>query len=201
MWKGNPELEQFLVPIEDLKRDKGNGRYHGPASTESKKEILRQVGQQSLITTKKLLILTGNGFYTAAVALGWTHFAAVETDLTDKGKVEFYKIADNRTAELSEWDRTNLSNSLTTLFTKHKEMFKSAKLLWSGEDLAKFSPMPEPQKKDEGHPNVKMAKSIRLTRDQRITVDRAVSKVRTDEGDDDIAEGRVIELICGDFLA
>lgn len=42
---------------------------------------------------------------------------------------------------------------------------------------------------------------VRLTRDQRTIVDRAVQAVRLIAEDPDLPEGRAVELICADFLS
>jgi hypothetical protein len=43
--------------------------------------------------------------------------------------------------------------------------------------------------------------TIRVTAEQNEVILRAVEKVRTDEGNPDLTEGRCLELICADFVA
>ncbi len=46
-----------------------------------------------------------------------------------------------------------------------------------------------------------MGRPVRLTKDQRSIVDRAMHMLRVAEEDHTISEGRCLELICGDFIA
>jgi hypothetical protein len=58
----------------------------------------------------------GNDTLQAALALGWSHLAAVFVDddpLTAAG----FSIADNRTAELAQWDREALDQLLAQIQT------------------------------------------------------------------------------------
>ena len=45
-----------------------------------------------------------------------------------------------------------------------------------------------------GHP-------VRLTQEQRSVVDSAIAKIREAAENEDMSEGRAVELICADFLA
>jgi len=51
---------------------------------------------------------------------------------------------------------------------------------------------------DDGGPE--MGKPVKVTADQRAIFDQAAAAVRTQEGAD-LSDGRILELICGDFLA
>ncbi len=53
----------------------------------------------------------GNGTLIAAKALGWKTISIVRSDLA-KTELTAYAIADNRTAELAEWDTDILSATL-----------------------------------------------------------------------------------------
>ena len=58
--------------------------------------------------------MAGNGMLQAAKDLGWTEIEAVRTKLTGAER-KAYAIADNRTAELAEWDWSKLADSLQEL--------------------------------------------------------------------------------------
>jgi DNA modification methylase len=60
------------------------------------------------------IVRAGNGRVEAAKALGWTHIAAVVVD-DESADAVAYAIADNRTAELAEWDNETLATLLDTL--------------------------------------------------------------------------------------
>jgi len=61
-----------------------------------------------------MIVRAGNGRLAAAKALGWTHIAAVVVDDSSIDAVAV-AIADNRTAELAEWDSETLATLLDTL--------------------------------------------------------------------------------------
>ena len=61
-----------------------------------------------------MIVRAGNGRMTAALELGWSHLPATVFDEDDNEAVAF-AVADNRTAELAEWDWNNLTEALTTL--------------------------------------------------------------------------------------
>lgn len=204
-WKGNEALRKFLVPIDKLKPNPNNVRRHGPASIAAKKRLLAQVGQQRLfITDKRNNIQAGNGHYMAAVGLDWTHVAAAPTTLS-KELMALFRLSDNRTGELSEFIRSDLSLAVKELRSIGDDAIDlTLRHLWTNEELDKWAPPPEFDTvtvSDEHPKDVKMAKSIRLTRDQRITIDRAIEKIRSDEEDKAIPEGRCLELICAEFLS
>lgn len=115
--KFNKVLEPFLTPITELSLDPANERKHGERDLEGIKGSLTAFGQQTPIVfepqTKQ--ILKGNGTYMAARELGWTHIIAIPTDLQTKVEQAGYRVADNRTSELSEWDMPALAETLKGL--------------------------------------------------------------------------------------
>ena len=58
--------------------------------------------------------VSGNGTLAAAKSLGWKQVSVVRTDLNGADAVA-YAIADNRTAELAEWDTDALAETLAAL--------------------------------------------------------------------------------------
>lgn len=93
-----------MVPISSLTLDPGNLRRHNEANLESIKASLMRWGQQMpLLVDERGVVIAGNGRLMAARALGWDTVQIVRTSLTGADAVA-YGIADNRTAELAEWD-------------------------------------------------------------------------------------------------
>lgn len=108
-------LRPHAVPIDSLAPDPANLRLHGERNLEAIQASLVAFGQQKPIVTDSLgVIVAGNGMYEAAKLLGWSHVAAVRTDLAGVERVA-YAIADNRTAELSTWDNTALAKTLKAI--------------------------------------------------------------------------------------
>ncbi len=103
------------VAITKLSADPGNVRKHGARNLEAIKASLRRFGQQKpIVVDANNVVRAGNGTLAAAVELGWKEIAIVRTQLADADAVA-YAIADNRTAELAEWDGEALSAQLAAM--------------------------------------------------------------------------------------
>lgn len=102
-----PTLER--VALATLREDPRNCRVHTPRNLAAIRESLKQFGQQKpVVIDADNVILAGNGLYLAALELGWTHLLCVRSGLAGVAKAA-YAVADNRTAELSEWDEARLA--------------------------------------------------------------------------------------------
>lgn len=107
-----PALEPMAVPVGDLIVNPNNPR-QGDVGAIS--ESLDRHGQQKVIVVQPDgLILAGNHTYQAAVALGWTHVAAVVTDLEGQDRQSFM-LADNRLSDLADYDTAALIAQLQSL--------------------------------------------------------------------------------------
>lgn len=103
------------APIESLFVDPANVRKHGERNLKAIKASLSRWGQQKpIVVDGKGRVVAGNGTLDAAVALGWSEIDVVRTDLVGAEAVA-YAIADNRTAELAEWDLPDLAETLAAL--------------------------------------------------------------------------------------
>jgi DNA modification methylase len=110
-----PPLVPRLVSIDAIHPDPANLRLHPDRNLEAIKSSLVRFGQQKpIVVDRGGTIRAGNGTYAAAKALGWTEIHVVETDLEGVEAVS-YAIADNRTAELAEWDNPALAKLLVEL--------------------------------------------------------------------------------------
>lgn len=100
------------VSIESLTSDPANVRAHGTRSLESIRASLQRFGQQKpIVVDAKGVVIAGNGTLEAARMLGWSKIAVVHTELEGADAVA-YAIADNRIAELSDWDKDALGQVL-----------------------------------------------------------------------------------------
>jgi len=94
--------------ISELSEDPNNVRSHGPRNMEAITASLRKFGQQKpVVITSQGIILAGNATFRAAKELGWEDLDVVVSDLQGINST-LYAIADNRTAELAEWDDDDL---------------------------------------------------------------------------------------------
>jgi len=120
-----PDLEPLLKPIGDLKPDPANARKHAAANVDSLVAMLRRFGQQKpIVIDAQQVIVAGNGVYLAAIKAGWTHIAAIQTELVGADRTAF-AIADNRAGELSEWDADTLPQLLASLQADDADLFEA----------------------------------------------------------------------------
>jgi hypothetical protein len=104
-------LQHIAVPIANLTPDPKNARKHDRRNLDAIKASLDRFGMRSPIVVQRngdtMIVRAGNGRMTAALELGWSHLPATVFDEDDNEAVAF-AVADNRTAELAEWDGIEL---------------------------------------------------------------------------------------------
>lgn len=104
--------KMFSVAIEDLTADPANVRLHKRRNLEAIKGSLLRFGQQKpIVVDAQGVIVAGNGTLEAARELGWKELRVVVSDLEGTDRTAF-AIADNRTAELAEWEKGGLASAL-----------------------------------------------------------------------------------------
>ena len=103
------------IAVAELSLDPSNVRKHSRRNLDAIKASLRKFGQQKpIVVDAKGIVLAGNGTLTAAKELGWTEIQATRTELAGVEATAF-AIADNRTAELAEWEEDKLGEVLRSL--------------------------------------------------------------------------------------
>ena len=109
-------LKPLAVSIDSLTPDPSNARKHDKRNIEAIKASLARFGQTKPIVlhANGSTIIAGNGTWHAAKELGWTHIAAAKTNL-DTAEAVAYGIADNKTAELAEWEDDTLRDLMDAL--------------------------------------------------------------------------------------
>ena len=111
----NLRLESVL--ISSLSLDPTNARRHDSKNLASIEGSLRLFGQRKpIVVTGANVVVAGNGTLEAAKSLGWSEISVVRipNDWTAE-QVKAYALADNRTAELAEWDAKVLADQLIEL--------------------------------------------------------------------------------------
>jgi DNA modification methylase len=105
-----------LVNIDDLDLDPRNARKHDTKNLKAIADSLELFGQRKPIVVWGRTVVAGNGTMVAARSLGWTEItvARVPDDWT-ADQVKAYALADNRSAELAEWDEQVLTEQLKEL--------------------------------------------------------------------------------------
>ena len=104
------------LKIDDLSLDPNNARKHDDQNLKVIAESLKAFGQRKPIVVWRNTVVAGNGTILAARSLGWKEIeVALIPDSWDADKVKAYALADNRSAELAEWDKEVLASQLIEL--------------------------------------------------------------------------------------
>jgi len=144
------------VPLGSISFDPANTRKHSRRNLDAIKASLRRFGQQKpIVVDAKGVVLAGNGTLAAATELGWSEIQIVRTALAGVDATAF-GIADNRTAELAEWD-DKLGDVLAAL---KAEDFPLAEIGFNEADLAELAGDPEPSDAD-AEPQIDKAEELR----------------------------------------
>jgi ParB-like chromosome segregation protein Spo0J len=121
------------VKIDSVHQDPNNKRLHNDAQYLALRESLHRFGQQiPIVVDSEGKILKGNGTWQICKELGWTHIHIHRSSLDGK-EGELFAIADNRIAELSEWDYEQLAISLQNDSDMSDQLLK---LGWTDQLLA-----------------------------------------------------------------
>jgi len=109
-------MEIKEVPLDQLKPDPANARKHSDRNIEEIIRSLKEFGQHAPLVVQKGTnrIIVGNGRYEAMQMLGWDKAYVVYVD-DDNVTAVRRALADNRTAELAEWDDEALVELLSNL--------------------------------------------------------------------------------------
>ena len=108
-------MEIERLEVAKLIGDPANARKHNERNIDAIVASLARFGQQKpIVIDKANVVRAGNGTLQAARSLGWTHVDCVRSKL-DGADASAYAIADNRTAELAEWDDDVLAATLEGL--------------------------------------------------------------------------------------
>jgi ParB-like nuclease domain len=106
----------YQAKIDQLNPDDNNARKHSDKNIKAIAESLKQFGQRKPIVVWNNTVIAGNGTLEAAISLGWNEIEVTEVpDDWDEKKARAYALADNRTAELAEWDLDVLDELLEDL--------------------------------------------------------------------------------------
>lgn len=111
-----PDLRPLSVDLSQLILDPNNARKHGKKNSESIKGSLVLYGQRVLpvVNARNCIVEKGNGTIALMRALGWKYAAVAGAD-DDQLSAMGFALADNRTAELAEWDVSVQAPQLETL--------------------------------------------------------------------------------------
>lgn len=104
------------MSLHSLELDPENARKHSPRNIEAISGSLVTFGQRKPIVLWGNVVIAGNGTVVAARELGWKEIAAVRCPPSwTYEQARAFSLADNRTAELADWDPDLLAAQLVDL--------------------------------------------------------------------------------------
>lgn len=202
---------RLIVSPDEISQDPANVRKHSQRNVDAIVASLRAYGQRSpIVINKRGIILKGNGTYMAAAKMGLDELWVTITELEGTDATA-YAIADNRTAELAEWDLPALGLQFKTLKDIGFDLNEIGFLDFEASPIMNADWTPAADTDDEDDEGVSEADGdtqttkpgipLGLTSEQREIVNQAIQKVREMAEDTTLSEGRCVELICADYLA
>jgi hypothetical protein len=113
-----PGLHALAVPIGEVFFDPANARLHSEKNLDAIRGSLAAYKQVKPIVVRRAdnVVIAGNGTLSAALSMGFSHIAAVFVDLSHAASAGL-AIADNRTSDLSEFDKDALDKLLREVST------------------------------------------------------------------------------------
>ena len=111
------DLRIETVEISSLTFDPTNARKHDGKNLDAIVGSLKLFGQRKpIVVTPDNIVVAGNGTLEAATKLGWTEIVIARTPIGwTWDQIKAFALADNRTAELAEWDDKILADQLLEL--------------------------------------------------------------------------------------
>ena len=134
------DLAALATPIDQLELLDGNPRR---GDVDAVARSLDRFGQRKPIVARKSdrQVVAGNHTLQAARKLGWSEIAVVWVD-DDEVTAKAFALADNRTAELGDYDDQLLAKLVAEVRAADEEMLADAG--WHGDDLAELLAKLEP---------------------------------------------------------
>jgi site-specific DNA-methyltransferase (adenine-specific) len=111
------DLRIETVEIASLTFDPTNARKHDGKNLDAIVGSLKLFGQRKpIVVTPDNIVVAGNGTLEAAKTLGWSEIVIARTPIGwTWDQIKAFALADNRTAELAEWDDKILADQLLEL--------------------------------------------------------------------------------------
>ncbi len=176
------------VAIDSIHVDPSNVRTHPERNLATIKASLARFGQQKpIVVDANGICRAGNGTLEAARALGWDKIDVVRTALQGIDATA-YAIADNRTAELAEWDDEALAATLKQL---ELEEFDLESIGFNEDELAALWP-------DDNGGNAAEDPGAQIDRAAELQAKWGTERGQLWEIPSKTTDGGVHRLLCGD---
>jgi ParB-like chromosome segregation protein Spo0J len=188
-----------IWPIDRLQPYQKNPRQIPQSAIDKVAKSLQAFGfRQPIVVDSKGVIVVGHTRLLAAKQLGMIEVPVHVAENLTPAQLKQYRLADNRTHEEAAWDTGLLVLELTDLQDLKLDLDLTGFDLRDLDSILNGNAEPIPESENERAPKLLF---IQLTPDQKQVIDMAVAKVRDDQQDQSISEGRACELICGDYLS
>ena len=188
-------MKTETVSIDSLVFDPANVRKHPEKNLATIKASLLRFGQQKpIVVDANGVVRAGNGTLMAAKALGWKEIAIVRSSLGGS-EATAYAIADNRTAELAEWDEDALSQTLAALQIESDELAVA-----TGFDLKDIEALTAPKEVEEDEVPEPLAEPITKSGDLWLLGEHRLLCGDSTKAEDveRLLEGERVSLIMAD---
>lgn len=199
-----------LVPVSSLIQDPANVRVHSSRNLESIKGSMARFGQRTpIVVGKNNVVLAGNGRLEAAKQMGWEEIWIVRAEDLEGSEATAFTLADNRTAELAEWNFEGLSGLLKEL---DNEDFNLSELGWDEHELepllqGEFKPPDidedfdmEEDEEEEDDSGFADERAVKFTESNWELIEKAVGKLRSKTENEELSRQDAIALICNNWL-
>lgn len=197
-----------ILDIKLIKPDVNNANTHPSENLLAIQASLRKFGQQKPIVVKPpdedglYELVAGEGTWRAMLNIGYTRIAAVVTGLAGLD-AKAYGLADNKTAESSEWNWEQLAVLLQELEDGGYEMNSTGFMPHEIEPLLKAQWTPDmdagPIDDEEDAPGVLIPFYVTSDQFQRIQSACSVLKAQY-RGEDELTDGECLASICDRFI-
>ena len=118
-------MEVIMTEIEKVKPYENNPRKNDDAVNEVAKSIETFGFKNPIIVDKNFVIIAGHTRLKASIQLGLTHVPViVAEDLTEE-QANALRLADNKTAEISKWDKKKLDEELMNILMLGNRQFNA----------------------------------------------------------------------------
>lgn len=199
------------VDINSILENPANCRIHSEEQILQLAASFKEFSQQIplVVSRKDRIVIVGNGRLRALRdVLKWRTVDVVWSDLSPEQAAKF-GIADNAHGANSEWDLNMLGSSVQEIYDLDPHFDWNAIGFTNDEVIPMLSNLTdedlmflnggESKPKKEELPDA--GKSIKVTKEQRELIDQAILKLRSEENDPKLSEGRCVELITAEYLS
>lgn len=188
---------RLYAEISSLHEDPSNARIHDEKNQDAIRGSMKEFGQQKpLVVDRKGMVLAGNGRLVVARAAGEKELWVTVSDLDGVERIAF-SLADNRTAEFSDWDFESLAKQVGVIVD---EGGRESLMGWSDSDLHRLLGEDwSPPEVGEDPEKPERTKTAVFTLDQWKTIEGVVSHIRKREKDESIPEGGAIMVVLEEW--